>query len=148
MLVTNIEDFLVPDAVSQLMQIMDSAKDECAALFKEGGGSTPAGSGGGQKNRKKKKRVADVFAKTPKQKQAELSQKLVMDLVDFIEEKGLLKEGVFGEDLKFGGGHTGSDNIVSCLCTGDCVFLLVRIVQPQLSLTNPKSKTNCEEGTN
>ena len=114
-LVNSLEDFLVAEAMPQLQEIMEQAKEQCSEIFKAAAAAAAAAKAKLKAGGQKKKAIIgkrDPFEKTPKKQAAELAQKLVMDLVDHIENQ--LKEGVFVENLKYGHGNsTGSDNIVS-----------------------------------
>ena len=116
-LVNSLEDFLVAEAMPQLQEIMEQAKEQCSEIFKAAAAAAAAAKAKLKAGGQKKKAIIgkrDPFEKTPKKQAAELAQKLVMDLVDHIENHRLLKEGVFVENLKYGHGNsTGSDNIVS-----------------------------------
>ena len=98
----SIEDFLKPGAVQKLQEIIQSAQQECEMLFKMRDT---------KKNNKKKDGMGEK-KDSAKYKLEASSQKLVMDLVKCMESLQLLKDGVFAENLKYGG-VCETDNIVS-----------------------------------
>ena len=78
-IVKSLEEFLKPGSVDQLQEMMDSCRDQCAQVQAQA------------KAKAKKDKESKARAKEAREETAKLSQRLVVNMVEFIEEKGLLK---------------------------------------------------------
>lgn len=102
-LVNSLQAFLKPGALAKLNAMTDKVQEMCQALLVTGTGGRVKGKDSTPSPKKGKQ--------SAKQKAADLSQKLVVDMVKAIEQEQMLNEGIYAENLKFPASCS-EDNIV------------------------------------
>lgn len=118
----NIEDFLKQGKADVLRSMIDEARGRCEQVYETKRKLKQALREETKKHRgegSKKKSNSQLTECKQKDKEfncsqeiARVSQQLVMEMVQRIEDEGMFKEGVYSENLKFGGCGS-ADNIVS-----------------------------------
>lgn len=94
-IVDSLEEFLIPGAVEKLTQQMDAVKFECVSLFaKARAPKRKAKKGDTEEETAAKFSQAQANARQAKEDLAQLSKKLVGNLVKTIEEQNMLKQAL------------------------------------------------------